>query len=205
MGKVAGYVRVSTEKQKKDESHKHQKQELEEWAERNSHEIEVFEDIAISGQKMERESFDKLMNSLNGYDIIAVRELSRLSRSLKSTLHIIDQIEEEGLDFVSLKENIDTNTAQGKLFFHIVAAFNQYWADLARERTQEMIEKRKREGKLVGRPRKLSDEQIQEAIHLFDEANLSYSDIARLFRDKYEFNELHRSTIKRNYEKFKEG
>lgn len=206
MEKIAGYIRVSTKKQKEEKSHIRQKEELQEWADKKNLDIDFYEDIAISGQSSERESYEELMDRADEYDAVVVRELSRFGRSLRKVLNDIEELrEKKETDFISLKENIDLSSAQGKLFFNMINAFNQFWADLNRERTEEMIERRKEEGKPVGRPKKLSEEQIREAVELYNEANLSYSDIARLFKQRYGFEKLHRSTIKRNLDNFEGG
>ena len=176
MKKVAGYVRVSTEKQKKEDSHIRQKERLEEWAERNDVDIEFFQDIAISGQKKERKAYDEMMSRLDEFDGIAVRELSRFGRSLKKVIDDVSDLEDKDVEFISLKENLDTQSAQGKLFFHIMGAFNQYWADISRERTQEMIERKKEKGEKWGRKKKIRGEKLERAEEL-QEAGLSYSAI----------------------------
>jgi len=202
--KAAGYVRVSTEKQKQEGSHLTQREKIRSWAEDHNYDIDIFEDIAISGKSDEREAYDRMMNNIDDYDAVIVRELSRFGRSLKKVLDDIEELEKKQVDFISIKESLDTTTAQGKLFFHIVAAFNQYWADLAKERTEEMIEQRRKDGKPIGRPRKLNEEQMEKVFELH-EAGLSYSDIAKFVKTEYGFDTLHRSTIKRYIDDYEEN
>lgn len=203
--KAAGYVRVSTEKQKKDDSHHKQKRRLKNWAQENDYEIDFYEDIAVSGQSENREQYKRLMNNLRKYDAVVVRELSRFGRSLRTVLNDIKEINEKGIEFISLKENdIDTTTASGKAFLQMIGVFNEFWANLARERTQKMIERRKKQGKPIGRPKKIDNELAKEAKELYEEANLSYADIARLFKQKHGFDKLHRSTIKRSIERLED-
>ena len=202
--KAAGYVRVSTKKQKKNDSHLRQERRLLSWAENKDIDLdkqEIYRDVAVSGQKRNREDFQELRENLEKYDLVVVRELSRLGRSVKDLLDLMEEFEEKEVDLVSLSENIDTTTAQGKLFFNIIAAINQFKADLARERSKKLVERRKEEGKPVGRPKKINDGLAKEAKELFEEANLSYADIARLFKQKHGFDELHRSTVKRSIER----
>lgn len=177
--KVAGYIRVSTKQQKKDESHEKQRDRLERWAEKNEHEIKVYEDVAVSGQAKDREDYNDLMNNLEKYDGVVVRELSRFGRNLQKVLNDIDKLEEKGVEFISLRDNIDTTTAQGKLFFNIKTSFNQYWSDLAREQAREMVQRRREQGKEIGRPQKLPKKEIEEIKNLHNEG-VSYRAISKL-------------------------
>jgi len=193
---LAGYIRVSTEQQKQEGSHDNQRQYLQTWADNNDHDITFYEDIAISGQSKERKAYDEMLGDAEQYDAIVIRELSRAGRDLQRLLRDIDDLKERGVDFISLKEDsIDTTTADGQLFLQIIGAFNEYWANVARERTEEMIQRRKEQGEPVGRPTKLDDEQIEQVQEWHDEG-LGYSTIAAVVEKKYDVN-VHRSTIKR--------
>lgn len=192
---VAGYIRVSTEQQRDEGSHENQREQLAEWADRNDNEIEFFEDIAISGQSDEREAYDELMERAEEYDAIVVRELSRFGRNLQRVLNDIEDLHDRGVDFISLKENIDLTTAQGRLFLNMIGAFNQFWADLARERANEMVQRRREQGKPIGRPKKLDESQMED-VHEWNEKGLSYSTIASLVKEIHDV-EVTRQTIYR--------
>jgi len=192
---VAGYIRVSTEQQKEEGSHENQREQLEEWAERNDHDIEMFEDIAISGQAEERDDYDELMERAEEFDAIVVRELSRFGRNLRRLLNDIHDLKERGVDFISLKDNIDTTTAQGKLLMQVIGAFNEFWANVARERANEMVQRRREEGLPLGRPKKLDKEQVAQ-VREWNESGLSYTTIAALVDQMYQI-DVSRQTIYR--------
>jgi len=193
---IAGYIRVSTEQQKEEGSHENQRDALQDWADKNEHSITFYEDIAISGQADEREAYDRLMDEADQYDAVAIRELSRAGRDLQKLLRDIDDLDDRGVDFISLKEDmIDTTTADGQLFLQIVGAFNEYWANLARERANEMVQRRREKGEPLGRPKKLNEQQIEQVVE-WNEKGIGYSAIATLVEDAYGV-EIHRSTIKR--------
>jgi DNA invertase Pin-like site-specific DNA recombinase len=181
---VAGYVRVSTQQQKSEGSHEQQREKLEEWADREDHSLTLYEDTAVSGQADRRESFDRLMDEADVYDAVVVRELSRFGRSLQQVLNDIDRLDSMDTDFISLEDRFDTQSAQGKLLFQIIGAFNEFWANLARERAQETVERRREEGKPIGRPKKLNDEQIEQ-VREWREMGLSYGDIVTLVADGF--------------------
>lgn len=195
--RVAGYVRVSTEQQKDDGSHERQREQLRKWADRNDHDLELFEDIAISGQSNERPEYDEMIDRATSgeFDAVAVRELSRFGRSLQEVLRDIDQLDESGVEFVSLTESFDTSSAMGEAMLGMIGVFNQFWADLARERAEREVERRREQGEPLGRPKKLNQEQ-REQVREWNEMGLGYSAIVPLVKDAYGV-EVDRSTIYR--------
>jgi DNA invertase Pin-like site-specific DNA recombinase len=110
-------------------------------------------------------------------------------------LNDIRDLKERGVDFISLKDDIDMTTAQGKLMMQIIGAFNEFWANIARERANEMVQRRREQGKPIGRPKKLDDDQLQE-VRDWREKGLSYGAIAPLVEDAYGI-DVDQSTIYR--------
>ena len=181
---VAGYIRVSTEQQKEEGSHETQREQLAEWADRNGHDIEFFEDIAISGQSDERPAYDEMMDRLDEFDLVAVRELSRFGRSLQKVLRDIEQLDEHGVEFTSITEDFSTDSAMGTAMLQMIGVFNEFWANLARERAHENVQRRRASGEPIGRPTKLDAEQIEQ-VREWNEMGLGYSSIAPLVEDAF--------------------
>lgn len=179
---VAGYVRVSTEQQREEGSHENQRDRLETWADRHDHELTIYEDIAISGQADDRPEYEAMMSQLGEYDAVAVRELSRFGRSLQRVLRDIERLQEHDVEFISVTEDFATDSAMGKAMLQMIGVFNEFWANLARERANEMVERRRENGEPIGRPRKVDDETMQQ-IREWRERGLSYSAIATLVED----------------------
>jgi DNA invertase Pin-like site-specific DNA recombinase len=192
---VAGYIRVSTEQQKEEGSHETQREQLADWADRNGHEIEFFEDIAVSGQSDERPEYDEMMSRLDEFDMVAVRELSRFGRSLQRVLRDIEQLDEHGVEFNSVTEDFSTDSAMGTAMLQMIGVFNEFWANLARERAHENVQRRREQGMPIGRPKKLNEEQ-REQVEEWHEMGLGYSAIVPLVEDAYGV-EVNRSTIYR--------
>jgi DNA invertase Pin-like site-specific DNA recombinase len=137
------------------------------------------------------------MDNCQKYDKVVVRELSRFGRDLQSLLQDIEKLEDAECDFISVRdEQIDTSTAQGQLLFNIIASFNQFWSDLAQERTEEMIQRRREEGKPIGRPKKLSDEQIEHLKEIRKEHDYSYQTLTAIAEQKWGV-EVTRQTMSR--------
>jgi DNA invertase Pin-like site-specific DNA recombinase len=199
MAEAAGYVRVSTEKQRENESHKNQRERLNMWGRENGHELTIYEDIAISGQSDERDAYERLMDEYTEYDMIVVRELSRFGRDLQNVLSDIQEINEDDVDFVSLKEDmIDTTSAQGQLFLQIIGAFNEFWANIARERAKEMVQRKREKGEKLGAPKKF-DKDKREQIREWKDSGMSYGQIQLLIENGVEpfeqGTEVSRSTL----------
>jgi len=195
---VAAYVRVSTEQQKEEGSHENQRQRIRTWADRHGHEdIDWFQDIAISGQSDNRESYQELMDNYAAYDAVVVRELSRFGRDPLTVLQDVEELVDSDTEFVSITEDFDTTSAMGKAFVRIVAVINGMYADLRREQAVRAAERRKEKGEPVGRPKKLDDELRAEAFDL-RRKGVSYSAIARVIESKPDGPEsVSRETIRR--------
>ena len=182
--RVAGYIRVSTEQQKAEGSHETQREQLQEWAARHDYDLEVFEDIAISGQSDDRPAYDAMMDRLDEFDLVAVRELSRFGRSLQQVLRDIERLDEHGVEFTSITEDFSTDSAMGTAMLQMIGVFNEFWANLARERAHENVQRRRESGEPIGRPRKLSEEQIAQ-VREWHEMGLGYGGIVPLVEDAY--------------------
>ncbi|MGI8688797.1 MAG: recombinase family protein [Thermomicrobiales bacterium] len=81
--------------------------------------------------------------------------LDRLGRSLKYLIEVITRLNEQGIGFKSLTEQIDTTTSGGKLIFHVFGALAEFERDIIRERTQAGLAAARARGRMGGRPRKL--------------------------------------------------
>jgi DNA invertase Pin-like site-specific DNA recombinase len=123
------------------------------------------------------------MDSIDEFDAIVVRELSRFGRDPMTVLKDVEEIVDSETEFVSITEDFDTSSAMGKAFLRIVAVINGMYADLRREQAIRGAERRKEQGLEVGRPKKLDDELINEVIDLRSK-DVSYSAIARVMESK---------------------
>ena len=110
----------------------------------------VFEE-KISGKDMNRPKLKELLGFVRGGDTVIVESYSRLARSTKDLLFIIDKLQEKKVFFVSLKENIDTTTPQGKLMLTIFAGLSQFERKCTLQRQAEGITIAKAGGKYKGR------------------------------------------------------
>src|SRR5687768_12616855 len=119
----------------------------------------IFTDTA-SGAKTERIGLDEALNYVRKGDTLVVWRLDRLGRSLPHLIATMTDLEERGIGFKSLTENIDTTTSGGKLIFHIFGALAEFERNLIRERTQAGLTAARARGKKGGRPPAMTDRQI---------------------------------------------
>ena len=150
---LIGYARVSTGKQNPNS----QRDALEaEGCER------VYLDV-VSGAAEELPEREKALDYLREKDTLVVRRLPRLGRSLKDLLSVVDRLEEKGADFRSIVEGLRTDTAHGRMTFQIFGALAEFERELIRERTQAGLEAARKRGRVGGRPRAMSEEDVEVA------------------------------------------
>lgn len=148
--RVALYVRVSTGEQNADL----QVNELTEYAAfRKWERVESYAD-KMSGAKDRRPALDRLMaDAKRGkFDVVAVWRFDRFARSTSHLLRALDEFAALGVDFVSLKETIDTSTPTGKMIFTVLAAVAELERSTTRERVVAGQRAAKRRGVRFGRP-----------------------------------------------------
>ena len=166
-----GYARVSTGEQKLDL----QLDELDEAG------CERIYEEKTSGAAKSRPELEKCMDSLREGDTLVVWRLDRFGRSLKDLVQKMDRLEDLGADFVSFTEGIDTTTAQGKLTFHIFGALAEFERELNRERTMAGLRAARERGRVGGRPRSLSEEEIPQVQALMQDEEVSTSEICERY------------------------
>ena len=153
--KSAIYVRVSTDAQREEGySIDAQKEALAAYCVAQSiKNYEFFEDGGFSGGSMNRPELQRLIKEIKNKQIerVLVYRLDRLSRSQKDTLYLIEDVfNPHGVDFVSLKESMDTATPIGRLMIGILSAFAQLERENIRERTRMGMKERVKEGYWMG-------------------------------------------------------
>jgi DNA invertase Pin-like site-specific DNA recombinase len=141
----------------------------------------MFTDTA-SGAKTERIGLEEALNYVRKGDTLVVWRLDRLGRSLPHLISTMTDLEERGIGFKSLTENIDTTTSGGKLIFHIFGALAEFERNLIRERTQAGLVAARARGRIGGRPRALTPRQIRIAQSLYDDAKNSIPEICRILK-----------------------
>tara|TARA_R110000787_G_scaffold16622_17_gene50527 strand:- start:25631 stop:26233 length:603 start_codon:yes stop_codon:yes gene_type:complete len=184
-GRKIGYARVST----KDQKLRMQRDALEAVG-CNA----IFEDHGVSGAKDSRPGLDAMLEGLSPGDSVVVFKLDRLGRSVLHLADLLVRFEREGVHFVSLSEGINTTTPGGKLVFHIFSAMAEFQREIIVENTMAGIDAARRNGKTLGRPRKLTLDDVAEAHRQIMQGHKDMEQIASLF-------DVHPKTIERAFER----
>jgi DNA invertase Pin-like site-specific DNA recombinase len=126
----------------------------------------IFTDTA-SGAKTERKGLEEALRYVCTGDTLIVWRLDRLGRSLPHLITTLTGLEEGGIGFKSLTENIDTTTCGGKLIFHIFGALAEFERNLIKERTQAGLTAARARGRRGDRPKVLTGRQLSVAQDLY--------------------------------------
>ncbi len=136
-----GYARVSTEDQKLT---------LQTDALRRAGCERIFKEKK-SGVQPRRPALQRALKALGRGDVLVVWKLDRLGRSLQHLIGILGELEQRGVGFCSISDQIDTTTPAGKLVFHITGAVAEFERALISERTKAGMQAARRKGKKPGR------------------------------------------------------
>ena len=109
---------------------------------------------------------------------MVVWKLDRAGRSLKHLVELLKDLQERGIEFLSLTEQIDTTIPGGKLIFHLMGALAEFERDLIRERTNAGLAATRARGRVGGRPRKLkTNGKVAVARRMFTDQSHSLPEI----------------------------
>ncbi|UWQ77487.1 recombinase family protein [Leisingera sp. M658] len=152
-GKIVGYARVS----KADQSLAQQVAQL-----RALGCDEIYTD-QLSGKNARREGLQSALDTLTAGDQLVVPAFDRLGRNQRDLLNIAQELDEKGIALRSLREDIDTRTPLGRMFYSVCAMFAQFERDVISDRTKAGLAAAKAAGRRGGRP-KAMDADMRNAI-----------------------------------------
>ena len=138
---ILGYVRVSTVEQN----------EARQLVTMEKYEVEKIFSEKVSAKNTNRPKLKELLDFAREGDTIVVHDFSRLARSTKDLLDIVELLESKGIKLISIKESIDSSTPTGKLMLTMIGAINEFERENLLERQREGIAIAKQEGKYKGR------------------------------------------------------
>lgn len=163
------YVRVSTVEQ----NEARQVEALEKYG------VEKWFTEKVSAKDTNRPQFQQMTDFAREGDTIYIHDFSRLARSTKDLLDIVELLQSKGIHLVSNKENIDTSTPTGKLMLTMIAAINEFERTNLLERQREGIAIAKRNGKYKGRKPFVSD-KFDELYQQYIRRKINKMEFARL-------------------------
>ena len=149
-----GYVRCSTIEQNEARQLKMMEEQKAE---------KLFIDKA-SGKNTDRKAFKEMMSFVRAGDMVIVESISRIARNTRDLLSIVSELTEKQVEFVSLKENIDTTAPQGRFMLTVFGALAELERENILERQREGIAIAKDAGKYKGRkPLEVDEAQFKDA------------------------------------------
>jgi DNA invertase Pin-like site-specific DNA recombinase len=147
---VAIYARVSTV----DQSCEPQLLDLRAYVTARGWQATEFLDHGISGAKERRPALDRLLREVKArhIDVVVVAAFDRFGRSVRHLIETLELFRHLGVEFVSLREQIDTGSPLGQAVFTIIAAIAQLERSLIAERVWAGLRRARADGKRLGRP-----------------------------------------------------
>lgn len=138
---IVGYVRVSTVEQ-------HEDRQL---VTMKKYQVEKIFQEKVSAKDKNREELQKMLEFVREGDTVVIHDFSRLARSTKDLLEIVEYLNGKNVNIISAKENLDSSTATGKLMLTMIGAINEFERANNLERQREGIAIAKAKGKYKGR------------------------------------------------------
>lgn len=170
IGQRIGYARVSTDKQTTEQ----QIAEL-----RRAGCTEIFVDEGISATAKSRPALEHARKSLKLGDIFVVWAIDRAFRSTLDAIIFLDSIDSNGVAFLSLTQNIDTRTPEGRKWFIDTASWAEYERAMISRRTKLKMADAKRRGIILGRPHLLTPKLIHHAFARIEEGGENITSSAK--------------------------
>lgn len=165
--KRIAYLRVSTADQRPDRQ------------------IEALKDIAdelhmetVSAVSRKRPVYDGVVRSLSAGDMFVILDLDRAYRSAKDALNELDALHKRGVNILIANLHIDTTTPAGYFVYTVMSGLAEFERRILSQRTKEGLAAARANGAKIGRPRKLSSSQLNDARRRLDHGVESRGEIA---------------------------
>ena len=169
------YLRVSTSRDQSTDAQKHAINRA------GYSPAKFFVDEGITGRRMDRPGLSAMLDWVREGDTVVVYSLSRISRSTTDLLGLLERLDAQGVHLVSLSESVDTSTPAGRLLVTVLAALSQFEVDTLRDRTIAGLDAARAQGRVGGRPRALTPDDLVRARGLVASGN-SVTKVARELR-----------------------
>ena len=141
----------------------------------------IYRDEGVSAVARERPEFAAALAALQPGDTLVIWKMDRAFRSLLNALQVLEEFEARGVNFHSLTDAIDTTTPMGRFAYQITNAFGELERALIIERTKAGMAAARKRGVRIGRPPKLTAEQIAQARAELAAGSATITALARRF------------------------
>src|SRR5246127_4907994 len=114
--------------------------------------VREYSDV-ISGAKSKRPGLDSLMSDARRrrFDVVLVAAFDRIARNVRHFLDVLDELSHLNVQFISMRENIDTGGPLGRALLTIIGAISELERSLIVERVKAGMRRAKLEGRRIGR------------------------------------------------------
>ena len=129
-----------------------------------------------SGKDTKRPELQSLMNKVQKGDIIVVESISRLARNTRDLLGLVEKLTKKGVEFISLKEHIDTTTPTGRFTLTVFAAVAELEREYTLQRQAEGIAAARARGIHLGRPIKRPPENFAEVVKNWECGKITFDE-----------------------------
>ena len=121
--------------------------------------IDEYCDNGFSGKDDKRPEFERLLTDIreNKVSCVVVYKLDRIGRSLQHLLNLFEEFKNQGVEFISITQNINTQSPEGRMFWQMLGVFAEYERELIVSRTMAGLNRAVRQGKVLGRPKGSKD------------------------------------------------
>ena len=128
-------------------------------------------DNGWSGKNQHRPQFERLLADVRAGKVktVMVTKLDRVGRSLQHLITLFAEFKNRGIEFISITENINTQTPEGKMFWQLLGVFAEYERELIVSRTKAGLARARAEGKQLGRPKGRKDSKPRQKKGHFNE------------------------------------
>jgi DNA invertase Pin-like site-specific DNA recombinase len=182
MGRTIAYCRVSA----RDQNPQLQLDAL------TAHGYDVLFEEALSGKRgVDRPRWRACLSELEDGDTLVFWKSDRFGRSAAHVLTVVTELRERGVKVVSLTENFDLGTKEGRFMFAVLAAAAEYEAELRAERQAEGIaaaRRRQESGQMLpgkkrmGRPRAVGPAELRQLRKMVEQDRISVTEAARTLK-----------------------
>ena len=143
------------------------------------HSIDKWFTEKISGKNTQRPQLQAMLDFVREGDTVFIHDFSRLARSTKDLLTLVEQLQNKGVHLISNKENLDTSTPTGKLMLTMIAAINEFERANTLERQREGIAIAKAAGKFKGgQVKRIDDKTFCAAYDRYQHRELNKTQLA---------------------------
>ena len=105
-------------------------------------------DFGVSGSEFNREGLNEIKDGIvnKSFNQLIIYSISRLGRSMIETISLLNELNDNGINVISLKENLDLSTPSGKMISQIFSVLSEYELETLRTRIRDTLQTKKRNG-----------------------------------------------------------